>query len=87
MKGAAMSKQLNVKDIPDYFTKTFQSSFLLKEITKKETKEGCKPFYSICLIDASGSVHGIIWQENMQDFHETLCGKVVDVKSHQFTTF
>lgn len=76
-----MSKQLNVKDIPDYFTKTFQGSFLLKEITKKETKEGSKPFYSVCLIDASGSVHGIIWQENMQDFHEALCGKVVNIKS------
>lgn len=76
-----MSKQLNVKDIPDYFTKTFQSSFLLKEITKKKTKEGGKPFYYVHLLDATGNIYGIIWQENMKELHETLIGKVVDVKS------
>lgn len=76
-----MSKQLNVADIPNYFTKTFQSSFLLQEITRKETKEGGKPFFSVCLQDATGTVCGTIWHENMTDLHETLSGKVVDIKS------
>lgn len=76
-----MSKQLNVADIPDYFTKTFQSSFLLQEITRKETKDGGRPFYSLRLQDASGIVYGTIWQENMADYHEALSGKVVDIKS------
>lgn len=76
-----MSKQLNVADIPDYFTKTFQSSFLLLEITRKVTKDGRRPFFFLRLQDASGSVYGTIWQENMADYHETLSGKIVDIKS------
>lgn len=76
-----MSKTLSVKDIPNYFTRTFQSSFLLLEITKRETANGEKPFYSVHLQDSCGTVYGTIWQENMKDLHESLTGKVVNVKS------
>ena len=76
-----MSNQLNVADFPDYFRMTFQRSFLLNEITRKETNDGGRPFFSLRLQDASGSVYGTIWQENMADYHEALSGKVVDIKS------
>ena len=76
-----MPKQLNVTDIPNYFTKTFQSSFLLQEITRKATQENGKPFFSIRLQDATGTAYGTIWQENMAEHHEALSGKIVDIKS------
>ena len=35
-----MAKEVYADQIAEYFTKTLESTFLLKEITKKETREG-----------------------------------------------
>lgn len=77
-----MSKQLNITDIPAYFTKTFASSFLLQEITSQVTRENRKPYYRVRLQDATGSVLGTIWQEYMSDSHTQMQGQVVDIKSY-----
>ena len=77
-----MSKQLNISDVPAYFTKTFLSSFLLQEITSQVTRENGKPYYRVRLQDATGTIFGTIWQEYMSDSHAEMQGQVVDIKSY-----
>ena len=67
-----MAKEVYADQIAEYFTKTLESTFLLKEITKKETREGRKQFYDILLQDSFGILRGTIWEELMEEGHETL---------------
>ena len=76
-----MAKEVYADQIAEYFTKTLESTFLLKEITKKETREGRKQFYDILLQDSFGILRGTIWEELMEEGHETLKGKIVTVKA------
>lgn len=76
-----MLKALSIADIPAYFTKTFESSFILCEIRREETERSRRPFFSVRLQDAAGTIYGTIWQENMAESHETLVGKIVDIRS------
>lgn len=76
-----MAKEVYADQIEEYFTKTLESTFLLREITRKETREGKKQFYDIQLQDSAGILRGTIWEELMEDSHETLKGKVVTIKA------
>lgn len=76
-----MAKEIFAADIADHFTKTVETTFLLREITKRETQENKKPYYDILLQDSSGTLWGTIWEELMEDSHESLKGRVVSVKA------
>ncbi len=76
-----MAKEIFAADITEHFTKTVETTFLLREITKKETRENKKQYYDILLQDSSGTLWGTIWEELMEDCHEDLKGTVVAVKA------
>ncbi len=76
-----MAKEIFAADIAEHFTKTVETTFLLREITKKETRENKKQYYDILLQDSSGTLWGTIWEELMEDCHEDLKGTVVAVKA------
>ncbi|MDE6055275.1 MAG: hypothetical protein K2G55_16305 [Lachnospiraceae bacterium] len=76
-----MAKEIYAANIAEHFTKTVETTFLLREITKKETQENKKQYYDILLQDSSGTLWGTIWEELMSDCHESLKGKVVTVKA------
>lgn len=76
-----MSDRLRSTDIPDYFTKTFSSTFLLKEISLHETRENRHPFYRLRLQDAAGTATGTIWKECMKEEYLSMPSKVVALKS------
>lgn len=76
-----MAKKLYVKNMPENFTKSIETSFLLKQITANKTADSGKEYYSLQLMDASGIIRGTIWKENMKKDHENLQGKIVCVKA------
>lgn len=76
-----MAKEIYAADIADYFTETVETTFLLREITKRETQENKKQYYDILLQNSTGTLWGTIWNELMSDCHEDLKGKVVSVKA------
>ncbi len=67
-----MAKEIYAANIAEHFTKTVETTFLLREITKKETQENKKQYYDILLQDSSGTLWGTIWEEVMSDCHESL---------------
>lgn len=76
-----MAKEILAADIAEHFTKTVETTFLLREITKRETQENKKPYYDILLQDSSGTLWGTIWEELMEESHEGLKGSVVSIKA------
>lgn len=76
-----MAKEIYAADIAEHFTKTVETTFLLREITRRETQENRKQYYDIMLQDSSGTIWGTIWEELMADCHESLKGKVVSIKA------
>lgn len=76
-----MPKEIFVTNISDYFTKTLETTFLLREIEEKESSDNRKKHYNIMLQDSSGIVWGTIWEELMIDSHKDLKGKVVSIKA------
>lgn len=76
-----MAKDIFAAGIAEHFTKTVETTFLLREITRKETQENKKQYYDILLQDSSGTLWGTIWEELMEDCHEDLKGTVVAVKA------
>ena len=46
-----MAKDIFAADIAEHFTKTVDTTFLLREITRKETLENKKQYYDILLKD------------------------------------
>ena len=76
-----MAKDIFAADIAEHFTKTVDTTFLLREITRKETLENKKQYYDILLQDSSGTLWGTIWEDLMEDCHEDLKGTVVAVKA------
>lgn len=76
-----MSDRLKSIDIPAYFTRTFSSTFLLKEITLYETQESRRPFYRLRLQDSDGSVSGTIWKECMKEEYLAMSSKIVSIKA------
>ncbi len=53
-----MAKDIFAAGIAEHFTKTVETTFLLREITKKETQENRKQYYDILLQDSSGTPVG-----------------------------
>lgn len=76
-----MAKEVYANQIAEHFTKTLESTFLLKEITRRETRESKKQFYDILLQDSTGILRGTIWEELMEEGHEALKGKIVSLKA------
>lgn len=76
-----MTERLKSTDLQAYFTKTFSTSFLLQEISLKETLGNKRPFYQLRLQDAAGTVSGTVWKEYMKEEYLDMSGKVVDIKS------
>ncbi len=76
-----MAKDIFAAGIAEHFTKTVETTFLLREITRKETQENKKQYYDILLQDSSGTLWGTIWEELMEDCHADLKGMVVAVKA------
>lgn len=76
-----MAKNFYITDMPKNFTKTIEATFLLREITKKQTQENKKNYYNIQLMDATGTIWGVIWEQNMEKGHEELKGKIVSIRA------
>ncbi len=76
-----MAKEVYAAQIAEHFTKTLETTFLLREITRRETRENRKQFYEVLLQDSSGTLWGTIWEDLMEDNHENLKGKIVSVKA------
>ncbi len=75
-----MSKNIYISGISEYFTKTIETSFYVKNVTEKQTNENRKKYLEVLLQDCTGTIFGKVWEENMEAVHETYAGKVVQIK-------
>lgn len=74
-----MSKNIYISDISEYFTRTIETSFYVRNIAEKQTNDNRKKYFEILLQDCTGTIFGTVWEEYMETEYETYAGKVVQV--------
>lgn len=55
-----MSKNIYISGISDFFTKTIETSFYVRNITEKQTSESKKRYLEVLLQDSTGTIFGTI---------------------------
>ena len=74
-----MSKNIYISGISDFFTKTIETSFYVRNIAEKQTSESKKRYLEVLLQDSTGTIFGTIWEEYMEAEYESYMGKVVQI--------
>lgn len=74
-----MSKNIYISGISEYFTRTIESSFYVRNITEKQTNENKKRYLEVLLQDCTGTIFGTVWEEYMETEYETYVGKVIQL--------
>lgn len=73
-------KKLFISDLEKYFTQTIETSFFLKEIITQESSVQKIAFFKLSLQDSSGTIPGIIWDNNMNPDYLNFRNKIVKIK-------
>ena len=74
-----MPKNIYISGISDFFTKTIETSFYVRNIAEKQTSESKKRYLEVLLQDSTGTIFGTIWEEYMEAEYESYVGKVVQI--------
>lgn len=74
-----MSKNIFISGISDFFTKTIEESFYVRNITEKQTSGNKKRYLEVLLQDSTGTIFGTIWEEYIEAEYESYVGKVVQI--------
>lgn len=74
-----MSKNIYISQISEYFTQTIETSFYVRSVTEKQTRENKKKYLEVLLQDSTGTIFGTIWEEYMNAEFTGYTGRVVQI--------
>lgn len=80
-------KKLYTSQITDHLAEEIIDDFFIRDITLCHTKESGTPYLSLKLEDKKGYINGRIWENNIEDMHFNLKGKVATVHGELLMDF